>query len=542
MEFKAIIPCTESDIFEQDAQSMQDFVLMIKANNKRELYEYYRSKIKEYHTACERFLEKGALNLLKYKTDGIDAYMAYKVDESEDKGKGKDKDKGEEEGEERKKTIKYTYQMTPGIYPLASPYLPNVTDEECKAAFAKFKDWDFQTELDQCDSLIRKAKDMQTESQAVQDIVRIYVKIAVHGCYGHDSYFLDPKAADYATDHLFAPNTPCVLYLSETGHFGINSWLYAFINGVLPASLPIKYSTADDDVLCPYDFLRHDIGHNSRILKKVRQERIAERMPYIKGLYQGVLDPVSWGLPKGYFKRWEQEMILMLMFNDIHENETKTYLFLFNIEKIKSPNYLPSLIADKYYNNSEFVFTFDHFKRMLYDYPLFPYFPGVFDISQKNTIPEPKNTELPQNGGWSLNSDQLRKMAFFILTKILFVHISTQYKIKSDAGSTIAPGTTATSITAVHSTDIITTPDPTTTTTTTTTAATLTPIVATTTTPTPTATTTTTLPTLAPIVATTTTTTLPTLNTTTTIVNVGTNTEKTDYPAKKVKQAIMKNF
>lgn len=113
-------------------------------------------------------------------------------------------------------------------------------------------------------------------------------------------------------------------FLSNTGHFGINSFLYAYFNGVFLLGFPISFSTYDNLYGCSYKFAEHDISHYHGMTAMANEKSFDFEL--LKKYYSSV---VSSGI-----ETWEKELCLSVLFMSIHEYQGYTGNLIFDISKI----------------------------------------------------------------------------------------------------------------------------------------------------------------------------------------------------------------
>lgn len=61
------------------------------------------------------------------------------------------------------------------------------------------------------------------------------------------------------------------LLTNDTGLFGLNTYLYAFFEGIFLHGMPKTSTTFDDSIGCPYEFFNHDVLHSSGAISYLKR-------------------------------------------------------------------------------------------------------------------------------------------------------------------------------------------------------------------------------------------------------------------------------
>lgn len=146
-------------------------------------------------------------------------------------------------------------------------------------------------------------------------LFKIFELLSRSACLSETEYFVELLNGGIENDDLFP-------FLSNTGHFGLNSFLYAYFNGVFLVGFPITFSTYDKMYGCSYKFAKHDIDHyyGLNATKNAFDRELLKRYYY--------------SIVSSSMEKWEKELCLFILFMCIHEYGGYTQDIVVNIEKI----------------------------------------------------------------------------------------------------------------------------------------------------------------------------------------------------------------
>jgi hypothetical protein len=147
-----------------------------------------------------------------------------------------------------------------------------------------------------------------TKKYSFEDVLAVFKLVAGLRCGLYD---LDP----YISVQHWGKYNDNFLLVNNTGIFSINSFMYAYINGVTLLGLPSNISNFDDDAGCPLKFFEHDVDHIATLPKDEDDLSV---------VYYSVLN-------NAHLTKQVKEELLFTMWYMFHETSVGQYIYIFDI-------------------------------------------------------------------------------------------------------------------------------------------------------------------------------------------------------------------
>lgn len=148
------------------------------------------------------------------------------------------------------------------------------------------------------------------EEFSIKKVQQAFMLVSLAFCLNLDSVTLSktPEKINPTFESRIKYGDKFCYLTNDTGIFGLNTWLYAFFNGVHLIGVPSKYASFDSSAEeCPTNFEHHDYVHTHMIEKYGTHHDVARK------LYIQILDdPEATQLQK--------ELLILCLWVQIHES------------------------------------------------------------------------------------------------------------------------------------------------------------------------------------------------------------------------------
>jgi len=182
-----------------------------------------------------------------------------------------------------------------------------------------------------------------TGKYSFEDVLAVFKLVAGLRCGLYD---VNP----YISIQHWEKDNSNFLLVNNTGIFSINSFMYAYINGVTLFGLPSDISNFDDNTGCPLKFFEHDVTH-------------AATLPYeednLSVVYYSVLN-------NPHLTKQVKEELLFTMWYMFHETPVEQYIYTEDIfsEPLEDARLIIRDVSDITINLKEFIPTLENNKNL----------------------------------------------------------------------------------------------------------------------------------------------------------------------------------